>query len=51
MSIVIGILALPFLIWSWLRGGNEEDGLLTISLVSWLVVLGSGTLLARWALS
>jgi len=51
MSLLIGFFALPFLLWSWLRGGNEEDGMLTVSLVAWSTVALSGAVLARWALS
>ena len=50
MSLIIGFLVLPFLLWSWLRGGNEEDGMLTVSLVAWSAVALSGAVLARWAL-
>lgn len=47
MAILIGVLTLPFLLWSWLLGKNEEDGELAISLICWMV-LGAVTFVAAW---
>lgn len=33
MSVLIGIVALPFLLWSWLRDGNQEDAELAMGLI------------------
>lgn len=48
MTTLAGILVLPFLLWSWLRGHNEEDADLAVGLIGWLTISVSGLLLAWW---
>jgi hypothetical protein len=48
MSLIVGIFALPLLLWSWLVGHNEEDGELATSLIAWLVLAALGIALWWW---
>ena len=48
MSLIIGLFTLPLLLWSWLAGGNEEDGELATSLIAWLVLAALGIALWWW---
>ena len=36
MSLLAGIIALPFLLWSWLRNDNQEDFELAMGLIGFL---------------
>ena len=49
MSMIIGILTLPFLLWSWLLGKNEEDGELALSLLSWIIIIAVVLGVFSWA--
>jgi len=51
MSLIIGILTLPLLLWSWLVRKNDEDGELAISLIAWLVISIVALAAAWWAFS
>jgi hypothetical protein len=49
MSMIIGILTLPFFLWSWLLGKNEEDGELALSLLSWIIIIAVVLGVFSWA--
>ncbi len=51
MTLLLGVLTLPFLLWSWLLGRNEEDGELAVSLICWFIILGTALGAGWWALS
>jgi hypothetical protein len=38
MTTLAGIIALPFLLWSWLRGGNQEDADLAAGVIGCIVM-------------
>lgn len=50
MGFIVGVMLLPFLLWSWLFGKNEDDGELTISLLSWMVIGGIALGVGAWAI-
>lgn len=50
MSLIIGLLTLPLLLWSWLVGKNEEDGDLAVALIGWLIIGAVTTAAMFWAL-
>lgn len=50
MSLLLGLLTLPFFLWSWIFGKNEEDGELAISLLAWVVIGVVVYLAGAWAL-
>ncbi|MCA9855606.1 MAG: hypothetical protein KC482_18795 [Dehalococcoidia bacterium] len=50
MTILAGIVALPFLIWSWLRHDNQEDFELAIGLIGFIVLSAALGALTWWAL-
>jgi hypothetical protein len=50
MTLLVGILTLPFFLWSWLVGKNEEDGELAISLIAWVIIGLVATWVTLWAL-
>ena len=43
MTLILGVLALPFFIWSWLRHDVDEDAMATLSIVGWIIVVGAVT--------
>lgn len=42
LTVIAGLIALPFLIWSWMHDHNEEDADLAAGLVGWMVVAAAG---------
>ncbi|MCS7294727.1 MAG: hypothetical protein RMK15_10760 [Chloroflexota bacterium] len=51
VALAAALILLPFLVWSWRRGRNEEDGLLAQSLFGLLALAGAGIGIASWAAS
>lgn len=50
VSVIAGILALPFLLWSWLRHDNQEDFELAMGLMGFIVLAACLGGIAWWAL-
>jgi hypothetical protein len=50
MSMIAGLLALPFLVWSWLRHDNQEDGDLAVGVIGVIVLSATAAGLVWFAL-
>lgn len=50
MTLLVGLLLLPFFVWSWVRHDTEEDAAAAISIIGWLILFALAVVLARWAL-
>jgi hypothetical protein len=47
---IAGILALPFLLWSWIRHDNQEDADLATGIIGCIVLAGTSGALLWYAL-
>ncbi len=47
MSIVIGLLLLPFFVWAWIKHDADEDAAATLSIAAWIVI-GLSAMGAVW---
>ncbi len=45
MSVLIGLLLLPFLVWSWIKHDVDEDAAAAVSIMAWIVLSLSGTVI------
>ena len=50
MTLLMGLLALPFLLWSWVKHDVDEDAMAALSIIGWLVIVGLAAA-ARWLLA
>ena len=41
MTLIAGLLALPYLAWSWIRHDVDEDAMATLSIIGWAIVLAA----------
>lgn len=48
MSVLIGLLTLPILLWSWLVRKNEEDGDLALGILAWVLLAAIATAIGWW---
>jgi hypothetical protein len=46
---IVGLLALPFLVWSWLRHDNQEDGDLAVGIIGLIAISATGAGLIWYA--
>ena len=50
MTLLLGVLILPFFIWAWIRHGADEDADAAVSIMAWLVLGVGGTAIAYFLL-
>ncbi len=48
MALILGLLALPFLAWSWIRHGVEDDAIATLSIIGCAIIAAAAA--AAWRL-
>lgn len=46
---MLGVLLLPFFVWSWVRHDTDEDAAAAISIIGWLVLASLAAALGAWA--
>lgn len=42
MSFLIGLVLLPFFVWSWIKHDADEDAAAALSIAAWIVIGVSG---------
>ena len=47
MSFFIGLVLLPFFVWSWIKRDTDEDAAMALSIAAWLVI-GVSAIGAFW---
>ena len=47
MSFLIGLVLLPFLVWSWIKHDADDDAAAALSIVAWMVI-GLSAMAAFW---
>ncbi len=45
MSALIGLVLLPFLVWSWIKHDIDEDAAAAVSVIAWIVLSLSATVI------
>ena len=43
VSLIIGLITLPFFLWSWIKHDVDEDAAAAVSIMAWIVLSLSGT--------
>jgi hypothetical protein len=38
VTLIIGLVVLPFLLWSWRRTGNDEDASVALGIIAWVLI-------------
>ncbi len=51
MSAIAAILALPFLVWSWVRHDNQEDFELAMGIMGFVAILAVSGGIVWWVLA
>ena len=49
MSLIIGLVLLPFFVWSWIKRDADEDAAAALSIAAWIVIGVSATAAAWYA--
>ncbi|MCY4392805.1 MAG: hypothetical protein OXE43_12255 [Chloroflexi bacterium] len=47
MSVIIGLVLLPFFVWAWIKNDADEDAAAALSIAAWIVI-GVSALAAAW---
>ncbi len=47
MSLIIGLVLLPFFVWSWIKHDADEDAAAALSIAAWIVI-GVSAMAAVW---
>ena len=47
MSFIIGLVLLPFFVWSWIKHDADEDAAAALSIAAWMVI-GVSAMAAVW---
>ncbi|MCY3505138.1 MAG: hypothetical protein OXH12_02950 [Chloroflexi bacterium] len=47
MSFLIGLVLLPFFVWSWIKHDADEDAAAALSIAAWMVI-GVSAIAAFW---
>ncbi|MCY3881056.1 MAG: hypothetical protein OXG61_02935 [Chloroflexi bacterium] len=47
MSFIIGLVLLPFFVWSWIKHDADEDAAAALSIAAWIVI-GLSAIGAVW---
>ncbi|MBH77000.1 MAG: hypothetical protein CL897_02040 [Dehalococcoidia bacterium] len=47
MSFLVGIVLLPFFVWSWIKHDSDEDAAAALSIGAWIVI-GLSVIAAIW---
>ncbi len=49
VSLIIGLVLLPFFVWSWIKRDADEDAAAALSIAAWIVIGVSATAAAWYA--
>ncbi len=47
MSLLVGLVLLPFFVWAWIKRGADEDSAASLSIAAWIVI-GASVAAALW---
>lgn len=47
MSLLVGLVLLPFFVWAWITRGADEDSAAALSIAAWIVI-GASAAAALW---
>ena len=47
MSLIVGLVLLPFFVWAWVKRGADEDSAASLSIAAWIVI-GASVAAALW---
>ncbi len=46
-SLLVGLVLLPFFVWSWIKRGADEDAAAALSIAAWIAI-GASAAAALW---
>ena len=47
MALIVGLVLLPFFVWSWIKRDADEDAAAALSIAAWIVI-GVSAVAAVW---